>query len=138
MMRAGDIVALYSENFRLAVAADIRNLVVIYQSKQIEYQSIDLLLDNINDLSSILSTVLLPEDRFEIYKTNILITPKQLKKTTKDLFKFLVINLKKFKHSHTSQFFRATNKKGDFIKQLLERDHRMLDYEKKFFFSKLK
>ncbi len=94
-MRAGDIVALYSENFRLAVAADIRNLVVIYQSKQIEYQSIDLLLDNINDLSSILSTVVLPEDRFEIYKTNILITPKQLKKTTKDLFKFLVINLKK-------------------------------------------
>jgi len=53
------------------------------------------LLDNINDLSSILSTVVLPEDRFKIYKTNILITPKQLKKTTKDLFKFLVINLKK-------------------------------------------
>jgi hypothetical protein len=94
-MKAGDIVALYSENFRLAVAADIRNLVVIYQSKQIEYQSIDLLLDNINDLSSILSTIVLPEDQFEIYKTNILITPKQLKKTTKDLFKFLVINLKK-------------------------------------------
>jgi len=94
-MKAGDIVALYSENFRLAVAADIRNLVVIYQSKQIEYQSIDLLLDNINDLSSILSTTVLPEDQFEIYKTYILITPKQLKKTTKDLFNFLVINLKK-------------------------------------------
>jgi len=41
--------------------------------------------------------------------------------------------LKKLSDITTSQFFRATNKKGDFIKQLLERDHRMLDFEKKFF-----
>jgi len=42
--------------------------------------------------------------------------------------------LEKLNDITTSQFFRATNKKGDFIKQLLERDHRMLDYEKRNFF----
>ena len=94
-MRAGDIVALYLENFRLAVAVDGQNLVVIYRSNQVVNQSIDLLLNNIGDLSSILSTEVLPEDHYEIYKTNILITPKLLKKTTKELIKFLVINLKK-------------------------------------------
>jgi len=61
-MKAGDIVALYSGSFRLAVAIDARNLVVIYSSNQV-------------DLSSIKSTEALPENLYEIYKTNIKSTP---------------------------------------------------------------
>ena len=32
----------------------------------------------------------------------------------------------------TTQFFRCTNKKANFIKQILERDHRMFDYESNY------
>ncbi len=59
-MRAGDIVALFSANFRLGVVVDPHNLVVIYKSKQVEYQTINILLHNINDLSSLTPTEVLP------------------------------------------------------------------------------
>ncbi len=38
-MRASDIVALFSGNFRLGVAVDPHNLVVIYKLKQVVLQS---------------------------------------------------------------------------------------------------
>lgn len=94
-MKAGDIVALYSGSFRLAVAIDARNLVVIYSSNQVIYKSIELLIRNIRDLSTIKSTEALPENLYEIYKTNIISTPKKFKKTLEELFKILVINLNK-------------------------------------------
>ncbi len=65
-MKAGDIVALYSGSFRLAVAIDAKNLVVIYSSNQVIYKSIELLIRNINDLSTIKSTEALPENLYEI------------------------------------------------------------------------
>jgi len=99
-MRAGDIVALFSGNFRLGVAVDSHNLVVIYKSKQVEYQTINILLHNINDLSSLTPTEVLPKDEYEIYKSNILMTPQKLQKTTREFFKFLIYNLKKM-HTFT-------------------------------------
>ena len=40
--------------------------------------------------------------------------------------------LEKLNDVTTSQFFRGTNKRENFIKQMLERDQRMFDFEKKF------
>ena len=94
-MISGDIVALYSGDFRLAVAIDNHNLTVIYRLKTIDYKSICNLLNNLSDLKSISSTEILPRDNFEIYKTNILTTPKRIGKTTEEYFKFLILNLKK-------------------------------------------
>ena len=50
---------------------------------------------------------------------------------------FLGQGLEKLNDMTTTQFFRSTNKKKDFIKQLLERDYRMFDYEKKFLNKKV-
>ncbi len=99
-MISGDIVALYSGDFRLAVAIDNHNLTVIYRLKTIDYKSICNLLNNLSNLKSISSTEILPRDNFEIYKTNILLTPKQMGKTTEQYFDFLILNLKKM-HTFT-------------------------------------
>ena len=65
-MKGGDIVALYTENFRLAVAIDSHCLLVIYRLKQIDYKSINNLLNHINDLTFLSSTEILPKNNFEI------------------------------------------------------------------------
>ena len=93
-MISGDIVALYLNSFRLAVAVNNLNVVVIYRLGKVDYESINKILNNIDDLSKILSSEILPES-YEIYKTNILITPKRYKKKPKDLFEYLIKNLNK-------------------------------------------
>jgi len=45
--------------------------------------------------------------------------------------------LEKLNDLTATQLFRCTNKKKEFIKQQLERDYRMLDYEKKFLNKKV-
>ena len=94
-MKGGDIVALYTESFRIAVAIDGHNLIVIYRLKQIDYKSLSNLLEHISDLTVLSSSEILPKDNFEIYKTSILLTPKQVGKTTQEFFNFLILNLKK-------------------------------------------
>jgi hypothetical protein len=96
-MKAGDIVSLYSESFRLGVAIDSRHVLLIYSFNQVKYDMIELLLKNLKDLSTIPITLteVPPKNKFEVYKTNIISTPMKLKKSPEDLFKFLIINLKK-------------------------------------------
>jgi len=82
------VVALFSGNFWLGVAVDPHNLVVIYKLKQMDYQTINILLHNINDLTSLTSTEVLSKDDYEIYKSSNLITPQKLQKLPKNFSNF--------------------------------------------------
>jgi hypothetical protein len=67
-MKAGDIVSLNSESFRLGVAIDNRHVLLIYSFNLLEYDKIELLLKNLKDLYTIPITLteVLPKNKFEV------------------------------------------------------------------------
>lgn len=74
-MKAGDLIVMFADNLKIAVAIDHKYLVVIYDLKQIYYKSIEILL-NIDDFSSIVSIEVL-SNPFETCKTNVFETSRK-------------------------------------------------------------
>jgi len=94
-MRAGDLLSLYDSDFRIAIAVDSQNLVIIYRLNKVDIESMNSLLDHIDNHSNYIATEPLPQSNYEIYKTNIFSASKVYGKSINELFKYIYINLKK-------------------------------------------